>query len=91
MNKNKIRDLISIIDDNMDINSLTNEEYLVFIANQLISFGRVGILSDSKLSKMNINDSIEVGLVFNTYPDNPFVASILQGHAILKWSEYFKE
>jgi len=91
MNKNKIRDLISIIDKNMDNNSLTNEEYLVFIANQLISFGRIGILNDSELSKLNVNDSIEVGLIFNAYPDNPFIASILQGHAILKWSEFFKE
>ena len=91
MNKIKIRNVIEKLDKILDEDSLTNEDFLVFIANQLISFGRKGLVNDSELSQINANDSVEVGLVLNAYPNNPFVASILQGHAILKWSEFFKE
>ncbi len=91
MNKVKIRNVIEKLDSILDEDSLSNEDFLVFIANQLISFGRKGLVNDSELSEINTNDSVEVGLVLNAYPNNPFVASILQGHAILKWSEYFKE
>ena len=91
MNKTKIRNVIEKLDSILDEDSLSNEDFLVFIANQLISFGRKGLMNDTELSQINTNDSVEIGLVLNAYPDNPFVASILQGHAILKWSEFFKE
>jgi len=91
MNKIKIRNVIEKLDSILDEDSLSNEDFLVFIANQLISFGRKGLMNDAELSQINTNDSVEVGLVLNAYPNNPFVASILQGHAILKWSEFFKE
>jgi len=91
MNKTKIRNVIEKLDSILDEDSLSNEDFLVFIANQLISFGRKGLVNDTELSQINTNDSVEVGLVLNAYPNNPFVASILQGHAILKWSEFFKE
>jgi len=91
MNKTKIRNVIEKLDSILDEDSLSNEDFLVFIANQLISFGRKGLINDTELSQINTNDSVEIGLVLNAYPDNPFVASILQGHAILKWSEFFKE
>ena len=91
MNKIKIRNVIEKLDSILDEDSLSNEDFLVFIANQLISFGRKGLMNDTELSQINTNDSVEVGLVLNAYPNNPFVASILQGHAILKWSEFFKE
>ncbi|RLA64053.1 MAG: hypothetical protein DRQ78_06380 [Epsilonproteobacteria bacterium] len=83
--------MIEKLDSILDEDSLSNEDFLVFIANQLISFGRKGLVNDTELSQINTNDSVEVGLVLNAYPNNPFVASILQGHAILKWSEFFKE
>lgn len=91
MNKNKVRDIISQLSDILDKDSLDNEEYLVFIANLLISFGKTGIESDGELSSINVNDSIEVEYALNAFPANPYLASILQGHAILKWSEFFKE
>lgn len=91
MNKKKIRDTIARLDEMLEINSLSNEEFLVFIANQLLSFGRKGVVNDNDLNKVNLNDSVEVGLALQVYPDNPFLASILQGHAILKWSEFFKD
>ena len=91
MNQNKIREKIGLVDKMLSEDSLNNEEYLVFIANLLLAFGRSGLDSDSELSGMNTNDSVEVEYALNAYPANPYLASILQGHAILKWSEFFKE
>lgn len=91
MNKNKIRNVVSQLSEILENDSLNNEEYLVFIANLLISFGQTGIEADSELSSINTNDSIEVEYALNALPANPYLASVLQGHAILKWSEFFKE
>lgn len=91
MNKKKIRDKIKLLDDVLSEDSLNNEEYLIFIANLLLAFGRKGLESNSELANLNTNDSVEVEYVLNAYPTNPYLASILQGHAILKWSEFFKE
>jgi len=91
MNKNKIRDKVALLDDMLAEDSLNNEEYLIFIANLLLAFGRKGLGADSELSGLNTGDSVEVEYALNAYPANPYLASILQGHAILKWSEFFKE
>lgn len=91
MNKNRIRETVSRLSEILENDSLNNEEYLVFMANLLISFGKTGIEADSELSSINTNDSIEVEYALNAFPANPYLASVLQGHAILKWSEFFKE
>lgn len=90
MNKKKIREMIDVLDKAMEEESLSNEEYLVFVANLLIAFGNNGIKNDAELSQINPNDSVEVEYALNVYPNNPFLASILQGHAVIKWSEFFK-
>ena len=91
MNKNRIRDLIKTLDLSLEEQSLSNEEYLVFIANLLIAFGKNGLSNDAELSVINVNDSSSVEYALNIYPNNPFLSSVLQGHAVIKWSEFFKE
>ena len=90
MNSNRVRDIIVKFDEILSADTPDNEEYLVVIANLLIAFGRNGLSADGDLENMNIEDSTEIEFALSQLPDNPYLASVLQGHAIIKWSEYFK-
>lgn len=66
---------------------LNDKEYLILVANLLISFGKAGIKSMSKYASLNTDDSGVVELALNQDPANVYLAAILQGHAIIRWSD----
>jgi hypothetical protein len=87
MNLNKIEDLMTMVGTKMKEDTISDKEYLVFVANLLISFGKTGMDSMNKFPDVNINDSVSVELTLNQNPNDVHLSSVLQGHAILKWSE----
>lgn len=86
MNLNKVKKRLEDIANLNNEEMLTNKEYLVCVANLLFVFGKAGLSSDVKLSGINIEDAAVIELAQNNDPANVFLASILQGHAILYWS-----
>lgn len=90
MNKEKIQGLYVMVAEQMQKDSLDDEEFLVFVANLLLGWGSENLVYTEDLKNLNIHDAYQVEVALNQYPDNPFLAAILQAHVILKWSENFK-
>lgn len=86
MNKNKIEKISAKVDALITEDSLTSEEYLVFVANLLIAFGSGGVKQDAETADLNVFDADELERASYARPDDPYVASLLQGHILIKWS-----
>lgn len=67
--------------------SLSDREYLTFVANLLFLFGKAGLNNFAELKLIDIMDAMVVEQEYIKNPNNVFLAAILQSHAILKWSE----
>lgn len=67
--------------------SLSDREYLTFVANLLFLFGKTGLNNFAELKQIDIMDAMVVEQEYIKNPNNVFLAAILQSHAILKWSE----
>lgn len=91
MNIKKIESLLIKVSDMLSEETLNNAEYMIFIANLLITFGKVGLKTLTGFEEMNIEDAHVVELALNQNPNNPFLASILTGHTLIKWSEGFEK
>lgn len=78
------------VGDMMMVNHFTDEEYLVFVANLLIGFGKAGIESRNEYADINIENSNSIELALNQNPNDVHLASLLQGHILIKWSESLK-
>lgn len=89
MNEGKISDKLSLISKIFSTDSVTSEEYLVIMGNLLIAFGVSGLSGSDKYSDLNLKDcgALEVAIGFD--PGNAYLAAILQGNVIIKWSEEF--
>ena len=87
MNLKKIQRMVDLVADNIKEDVLSNEEYLIFVANLLISFGQAGLKINYKDLDIDIYDSNIVELKLNQDPNNVYLAAILQGHVLIKWSE----
>ena len=66
---------------------LNDKEYLVLVANLLISFGKAGLTAQTKYQGINYDDAGVIELCLNQDPSNVYLAAILQGHALIKWSD----
>lgn len=86
MNLQKVTKRLKDIAELNELDSLTNKEYLVCMANQLFAFGKAGVSNDDKLNSLNIEDAALIEVAQNNDPSNVYLAAILQGHAILYWS-----
>ncbi len=78
---------MTIVGVKMKTDVFSDKEYLVFVANLLISFGKSGLDTLRKFTDVDINNSVAVELTLNQNPDDVHLSSILQGHVLLKWSE----
>lgn len=65
----------------------TDAEYLVYVANLLLNFGQNGLETMEKFQEVNPSDAFNVELALNQNPNDPHLAAILQGHAIINWSQ----
>ena len=90
MNINKIEKLIKQTANSMMEDSLTDEEYLVFAGNLLINFGLSDKTLKERYPKLDINNAFNVELELNQSPNDVYLAAILQGHILIKWSEGLK-
>lgn len=86
MNLNKILSKVKMVSDSMKEELLTNKEFLIFIANLLISFGRAGLDNDDAFKGLNLDDANIIENLQHQYPDNLFVAVLLQSHILLYWA-----
>lgn len=66
---------------------LNDREYLLFTANLLFAFGTAGIKLFDNFKDINVLDANIIEVAYMKYPENVFLASILQSHALIKWSE----
>ena len=57
MNLNKIQKKIEEFNASNKLELLTNKEFLVYIANLLIFFGKAGVDSDEAFNGLNLTDS----------------------------------
>ena len=86
MNKNKINKLLKYVADKIDEDILTGQEYMIFVANLLYTFGVSGCKTEG-FQDLNFDDSNSVELALNQNPNNVYLASVLQSHILIKWSE----
>ena len=91
MNLNKIKALLQVITEHMEEDMLNDKEFLVMVANLLFNYGKAGLISHQLYPELNIEDAFLVERTLMTDPDNIYLASILQSHALLKWSEVFED
>lgn len=91
MNLKKIERLLTLVSDKIEEDVLNNREYLIFIANLLLSFGKSGLKINYPDMEVDINDSNIVELRLNQDPNNVYLAAILQSHVLIKWSESFSD
>jgi hypothetical protein len=87
----KVEKLLSITGTAMLEQGFDSEEYLVYVANLLLNFGKAGLNDMQKFPEVNIKDAFNIELTLNQHPDDPHLAALLQGHAILKWSQSVQE
>jgi hypothetical protein len=87
MNKDKIKKLIDAFVELERQDALTEQEYLVYVANLLFAFGKAGMQADSRISNVNWNDPALLDSALDNYPDSVHLAALLQAHAILYWSK----
>lgn len=90
MNTKKIEQLLGNVANLIDEDLLTSQEYLVFVANLLFSFGYSAYKNDNANTDINFRDSNSVEIALNQDPNNVYLASILQSHILIKWSEGLK-
>jgi hypothetical protein len=90
MNVKKIEKLIIGLADLMKEDALNDEEYLVFVANLLISFGNSDKSLLERYPDLDLNNAFAIELELTKNPNDPYLASILQGHILIKWSESLK-
>lgn len=90
MNIEKIERLMKSVGRSMSTDAFTDQEYLVFVANLLFAFGKTGLETRQEHGDVNVNDAFNIELALNQDPNDPHLASLLQGHALIKWSESFK-
>lgn len=60
------------------------------VANFLFGFGTSGIAMYDELKDVNINDANSVEMAYMRYPNNVYLAAMLQSHALIKWSDNLK-
>lgn len=91
MNVNKIEKKISLFNDMLKEEHLTNEEFLVLIGNLLRAFSIKEIKNDKSIPIEDINNADKVSVEFSKNPYNPSLACLLQSHVLIKLSEYYKD
>ncbi len=86
MNLNKIQKKIEEFNASNKLELLTNKEFLVYIANLLIFFGKAGVDSDEAFNGLNLTDSNVIENLIANNPNNLYLASLMQAHVLLYWS-----
>lgn len=61
------------------------EEYMLIIANLLFHFGLTG--EDAIPSDLDVKNANKIELTMMSDPNNVYLASLLQAHILIKWSE----
>lgn len=89
MNLKKVELILENIGNMFHEDNIKDSEYLLVVANMLITFGRAGVELDDGLKDININDAHVIELALNQNPNNVHLAAILQGHILIKWTESF--
>ena len=56
----------------------------------LFGFGTSGIKLFETLKSLKVTDAGQVEVAYLKNPENVFLASILQSHALIKWSDNLK-
>lgn len=88
MNLKKIEDAYNFITEKMKEDMINDQEYLILVANLLFSWGKAGVNANSDID-INEEDAMQVEMLLNQNPNDPYLAAILQGHILIKWSESF--
>jgi hypothetical protein len=91
MNLKKIEKALREISKVISNDMLSDKEYLLLVANMLIAYGKSGIKIDDSLADINVSDASIIETALHQYPNNVYLASILQGHALIKWSDNVEE
>ena len=91
MNVKKIEKLLKATGELMQESAFTDQEYLVYVGNLLFTFGIAGLKANESFPNLKIHDAFSIELELTQNPNNPYLASILQGHALIKWSESFRD
>lgn len=86
MNLNKIKKRLEEFSTANKLELFTNKEYLVYTANLLIAFGIAGLSVDQAFNNLNLHDANVVENLMISYPDNLFLASLMQAHVLLYWA-----
>lgn len=86
MNLNKIQKKIEEFNASNKLELLTNKEFLVYIANLLIFFGKAGVDSDEAFNGLNLTDANVIENLIANNPNNLYLASLMQAHVLLYWS-----
>ena len=86
MNLNKIQKKIEEFNASNKLELLTNKEFLVYIANLLIFFGKSGVDSDEAFNGLNLTDANVIENLIANNPNNLYLASLMQAHVLLYWS-----
>lgn len=91
LNEDRISRKVSAILKIFKEESVTNEEYLIILGNLLISFGSSGLEVHSRHKDVDLRDCAQVEIALGQNPNDPYLASVLQGNILIKWSEHYIE
>jgi hypothetical protein len=87
MDLKKIESLVKTTSVEIEDNAFSEEEFLIFMANMLISYGKAGLALHKKFQDIDTLNANAVELMLNQNPNDVHLSSILQGHVLILWSQ----
>lgn len=72
---------------NLEDLSCSNKDFIVFVSNCLYCFGKEYTLKDPTFINLDLTDYKQIEAVHVLYPNNVYLAALVQSHILLKWSE----